>query len=220
MEESLRKLISRAHRENRLAAVLVDLQSTFLDDYTAAAFDGTRALASTMRQAGVPIIWVTYPFIHRTLKDQISTVWEYNAQKYGEGDVISGKVMAQPNETVIIKNQTNALDFQNTTALEIHLDTLGADTIIAGGVLAHGCLGATIKNGLLMDRYNFIAAADSIDIDSKANYKNFITNIFSSNVRNSKLELDLSIPARRFHVSDTPSIAQALPLPKRTREFA
>ncbi len=160
MDEKTKDIILSAWRENRLAAVHVDLIDFCLEKKTTAAFEGVRANAAQMRVLNIPNIWVTFDSSGQDLDRSAMTVAEMDNDPENR---ISSVVEAHGGETVVIKNELAAFKRDEDTALSLELDRLQADTILIDGVYSSGCISATITEGILRKRYNFVAITDGMN---------------------------------------------------------
>lgn len=169
MTPETKKLLKAAWRENRLVAIHIDLQNGYYDSnrQTPAAFHNTAPYAAALRRAGVPNIWVAFPARRNYPSRPILSVGELQDQmsvSRAPSDKLSPFIGADRDETVIAKMTPRALSADSRMVLDIHLDTLGKDTLLISGVLARACVSSTIYNGMLKRSYTIVAVGDCMDL--------------------------------------------------------
>lgn len=195
MQEQTRELILSAWRENRLAALHVDAQWIFSDN----VFPVIGTLAEGLRERNVANIWAAWPDYERRIPTGITNVEDYHQTNQDEDYYLSRHVGALDGETMMVKNTQSCFGTLDPH-LETYLDARNIDTLIVTGVGGRACVEKTLRQGILMDKYNLVAATDAIN-KTGDDYLSHIQGITGKN------------PAafeRRYHQSTTPQILNAL----------
>lgn len=199
MTPETKALLLSAWRENRLAAVHIDLQEKFLTfrDISQAAFQNTKPYAAALRAANIPNIWVAYPAWRNIVPYVKATVGRFNdhMDRREKQDSISPMVVASRDECIIVKRKSQALDLYEVMPLGRHLMETQKDTLLVSGVTALGCVGATIKQGLLRGTYTIFAVGDCMDLEQNFNFTALVTG---------------GEPNPRFHMAISKDIVETL----------
>ena len=148
----------------RTVLVLIDLQNDFLHDegwyaqhgidisHMRRVIEPTHRLLEAARAAEVPVVWTRHgyrderdagPFLELRpfLKDGGLRLGTWGFELYGDFDV-------RQEDWLVEKSRLSA--FFNTK-LETVLHALGAETVLAGGVLTNQCVAATSKDASFRD---------------------------------------------------------------------
>ncbi len=171
-------LLMTAYRENRLAALHIDLQCDFhISSNFYEVVRQTANLADTLRTHKTENIWMAYPYQKSGAYQPSMTVKSFN--KAAEdikmwGDQIVKDVRAENHETLLVKNTPNAFGY-GEKALVGHLKKHGLNTLIITGVQATCCVEDTLRSGLLSEHMNFVIAADCVNIPADIDdYRDYI----------------------------------------------
>ncbi len=181
MQGHIKKSLKKSSARGKTAAVFIDFQNQFFDAQDRDIFENAADFAQDLRGLGIEPVWVAYSSLNRPATKQCLSVHEFQATQYGPGESLSRLVKAAPNETVILKDRPQAFEevidrpdkVLFPSALSIHLDTMGVDTLLVSGVMAKGCVAATLRNGVLSDKFTIVAVADCINIPAAEHYKDF-----------------------------------------------
>lgn len=212
MINNTRDLLLSAWRENRLAAVHIDLQNLYVEG-NEAVFHSVGNFADRLRGHGIPNTWVAFPRIAEDnschVSEGITTVQDFNRMALhpdlGFESLISPLVQAHSFEDTIVKHWGSGFEKGTDSALYQHLDAKGADTVLIAGVAAYACIARTLHDGANLDRFDFIVVEDCINIPAGTRYKDAILN-------NALSYGDVNMDAlqRRFHSACSASVLEAL----------
>lgn len=209
MDQRTHDLIVSALEEDRLAAVHIDLEKMY-GDCNERTFRAVGGFSQGLRDRNIPNIWVTFPCLNAAerIAPGISTVGEFNRMAndpvHNPRSALCATVGARDHETVVIKDWGSALHTEKA-ALHECLQTLKKDTILIDGVAGHACVARTIDDGTLMDRYNFIAVPDCINLLDGTDYETFMKQRGLKNP---------SAFSRRFYTATSGAILKAIETPK------
>jgi nicotinamidase-related amidase len=196
MDDKTRKLLVSAWQENRLAALHVDAQWIFNDK----VFEVIGTMAQGFRERSIENIWAAWPDYERRIPTGISTVGDYHRTDQGIDYYLSNHVDAKASETVLVKNAQSCFGMM-APHLDDYLDNKKIDTLIVTGVGGLACVEKTLRQGILMDKYNFVASLDAIN-KTDNNYGEHIKSVTQKNP---------VAYARRYHEATSSEILGALP---------
>lgn len=178
MSPETKNLLLSAWRENRLAAVHIDLQEGYLwnerggmDIPLLNLCRSVKNVAAILRPAGIPNIWAMAKDVR--WKDQLTTVRLFDREIYSRFGTLVSHVAAQNDEVVVAKTSNSAFD-QPDTPLHGYLKEQNKDTLLIGGVNAQACVSATIKDAILSDLYNVIVLPDCINVPETMRTEEYI----------------------------------------------
>lgn len=212
MKRDTRDLLVSAWRENRLAAVHIDLQNLYVEG-NEAVFHSVGNFAGRLRSHGVPNTWVAFPKIAEDnschVPEGITTVQDFNRMAehpdLGFESLISPLVQAHSFEQTVVKHWGSGFNKGTESALYRHLDSKGVDTVLIAGVAAYACIARTLHDGANLDRFDFIVVEDCINIPQGIPYKDSILSgapLFGN--------VNMEALQRRFHSACSISVLEAL----------
>lgn len=170
MDERIKTLLLQAWKDERLAAVHIDLQGEY---YKREVFAAVDHFSRELRTLKIPNTWVAWPDPESTVRPKVMSVAQYQKTNQSFEYLLDAHIGAQDNETLVTKVGKSALD-PNLPLLDKHLMATGIETVILDGVTAKRCLLSTLKDGILTDKYNFIVAADATDMEDEASFKDLV----------------------------------------------
>lgn len=201
-----------AWRENRLAAIHIDIQPDF--EISPMLCRSINRLADSLRDLSVANIWVAYG--DEPDQNKVTTVGDVEAAKFDSGAIMPF-AGAQDEEIAIVKTQASAFHFP-TWPLHTHLQENNKDTILVTGVHHDCCVGHTIEDGILSNLYNIVAVYDCIDLPEGSGPEIYARK-FPNNCANRAEALRIYNVSRqqiaeqyqdRFHLATAPLILEAL----------
>lgn len=226
MDDKTRHILTSAQRRKTLAAVHIDMEDLYIFN-NENTFKAVGKFADRLRVSGIPNIWVTFPFIsyanfhaprddsYKNIDASITTVREFNKQAHAPNhnhlSAIPSMVGAKADETVIVKSWGSAFHEKMDSLLDIFLRKHNIDTVITTGVDYDACVARTLNDGTALDRYDFIAVEDCINLGCAENYKDYLQKNGDKGVFNTRRPIqDESAFQRRFHAASSASILKAL----------
>jgi nicotinamidase-related amidase len=149
-----------------IIALIIDMQVDFfaherLAGLRPALVASTNSLVTTVRDAGLPIVWVRQEFAP-DLSDASLEVRRTQTRVVISGTPgaeILPELDVRPVDHFVVKKRYSAF-FE--TKLDDLLETLGCDQLIVAGVNTHACIRATVVDAYQRDR-DVILAKDCID---------------------------------------------------------
>lgn len=165
LHPSTHKVLMDAWRENRLAAVHIDLQPRFAP--SPELCDAVRTLSRSLRSLNVENIWVAYASLYMEVRNGQTNVKDMKPEGWTGHNIMDG-VGAYKDDTVIIKAHDSAF-YSPSWPLHTHLQAGDKDTLLITGLHHDYCVGDTIKDGILSNHYNIIAVGDCINIPEQTN---------------------------------------------------
>jgi len=171
MKRQTQNLLISAWRENRLAAVHIDLQNMYADG-NEMVFRSVGLFARHLRAHSIANTWVAYPKIEDDsschVPEGLTTVRDFNRfalhRDHGNGSLLSPLVQANPLEKTVIKHWGSAFNDGEDSNLFQHLERGGKDTILIDGVSSYACVARTLLDGVSLDRFDFIVVEDCINL--------------------------------------------------------
>jgi nicotinamidase-related amidase len=193
MQQHTRQTIVSAQRENRLAALHIDLQEDYIGGRTLSVSGTVRNFAHFLRALDVPNIWMAFandPSILNKLPSKVATVDEFNHAASGTPCGLAAEVGALPEEKLIVKSTIDAFS-PGASPIESHLKERTIDTLLVTGYTGTCCVARTMASAVRTNKFNVVAVQDCIDQASGWSYENFIRNLVD----------DPSIFQNRFHMA-------------------
>ncbi len=154
-----------AWRENRLAAVHIDMQRRFSP--TEALCEAVKKLSTSLRALDVENIWVAYAYRNMKMQNARADVGHIAGECETGHNILDG-IGADEKDPLIVKNHDSAF-YLPSWPLHNHLQAKGKDTLLITGLHHDYCVGETIQDGILSNRYNIVAVGDCIDIPDQTN---------------------------------------------------
>jgi nicotinamidase-related amidase len=158
MDPKNSELLNSARRENRLAALHVDLQLRYHRADNARVFNTVAAVASTMRQIDLPNIWLGFCEDDHTVPP-VSTAHVFNRNVH-DRDRLHDSAGARNGETAIPKTGMDAFD-PDYSRLRMHLCERRIDTLLVDGLFASQCVARTARSAV-KSGYNVVLVTDAI----------------------------------------------------------
>lgn len=216
LDPRTRDVLFSAWKENRLLAVHIDLQPCFSPDKELCG--AVHAFSSSLRSLNVENLWVGYAGNHMDMRNGRTTVKALETEQ-NTGRNILPNVGAAPDDYAVLKDQNSAM-YHPAWPLHRHMHITGKDTILITGVNYDCCVGETIQDAILSDKYNVIAVGDCINIPVRTNsgFHCYARSIFNDCAGRAG---ELGIPPlpraqigdqyqRRFHLTTSSLIVSAL----------
>lgn len=205
-----------AWRENRLAAVHIDMQYGF--DIDGWVVQAVGKLSRAMRSLSVSNIWVAYSDATREKPLVITDVKGIGCAGLPRGRIRSG--MGTVHDDAAVTKYHDSAFFAPDWPLHQVLQARGKDTILVSGVNDYYCVGETIQDGILSDKYNIIAVGDCINLTEQNTngYQNYARWIAQETVNRDGYMKTYKLPVKqiqaqyrsRFHIATAPLILDAL----------
>lgn len=196
MGRPILRSLSEQVEPGRVALVLIDVQNDFCSERGAiarvfgvnmarvqGAVPRMNALLRGARWAGVPVVYVRAelhadhlhpnmrlaqdPFIGPDGRIGLIAEGSWGSELYPD------LLAPLPGERVIVKRCYDAFE---DTALDLHLRSLGVETLVLGGIAANVCVETTARHGF-MKGYYIVVTSDATEAFTQEEYEGALHNI-------------------------------------------